>query len=310
MKRTKKPKFLVIGDVMIDVYQYGEVNRISPEAPVPVVTIKKTVKNLGGAGNMFVNLYNLGATAMLIGETGKDVNGLTVIHQLMHDSCPEAYYWFHLNSVAPTIIKERVLAQTQQICRIDKEMLDYKRSLIAVATIDKVIKKELETADFVILSDYAKGFITKNIIETIGAAKKEKKFKVILDPHPNNKSIYAHIDYAVPNKKEFDEIGVESFWKMGCTRILRTEGADGMTLITLEGEHHISTVASDIFDVAGAGDTVCAVFTYCLSSGFSAKRAMAVSNNCAGIVVSKKGTVPITKNEFKKVSALIKEKFL
>lgn len=300
---NKVPRIMVVGDVMLDIYRYGEVDRISPEAPVPVVLVKNSFKNLGGAGNTFANLYSLNVRCFLMGIVGRDRYGQVEIPDLIHKKYPSADYNLYPSANHVTIIKERVIARTQQICRLDWEkpnaVLDEDEDLPRV---EGILEAHLENCDVLVISDYAKGFITFHTMCVISKMKAKKNFIVVLDPHPKNAWLYTDIDYATPNKKEFDEIQANKFWDMGCKAIIRTEGADGMTIIQQDdADIHLQTVAQKIFDVSGAGDTVSAVLGYMLAYKFNLINAAIAANECAGIVVSKPGTVPITRNEFDKI---------
>jgi D-beta-D-heptose 7-phosphate kinase/D-beta-D-heptose 1-phosphate adenosyltransferase len=295
----KKPRIVVIGDLMLDIYRYGDVDRISPEAPVPVVLLNKTVKNLGGAGNTFANLYHLGANCKLMATVGRDHYGLVEIPNLLHDNYPGAETQLFQNIAASTTVKERVIARGQQICRIDRETVDAPISNFHGERVSLNLRLALSDCDVLLISDYAKGFYNEELRNVIHEEKINKKFIVVLDPHPKNAHLYKDIDYATPNKKEWLEIGGSKFWDMGCSIILRTEGPEGMTLIGKEdADYHIGTVAQEVFDVSGAGDTVCAVFSYMLAHRFGVTTSMEVANRCAGIVVAKQGTVPIERHEF------------
>jgi D-beta-D-heptose 7-phosphate kinase/D-beta-D-heptose 1-phosphate adenosyltransferase len=302
---AKKARIVVIGDVMLDIYRYGDVDRISPEAPVPVVLLDKTEKNLGGAGNTFANLLSLGASCILFGMVGRDHYGLVEIPTLIHEHYQEAEVQLHNSGTHCTIVKERIIARGQQICRVDREI---KKDVNVNVSFLNALEKELLKADVVIISDYAKGFYSEAIQDSVTACKKKRGYSVVLDPHPENAHFYESIDYATPNMKEYLEIGGNAFWDMGCTGVLRTEGANGMTYISqTDFDYHIGTHAQEIFDVSGAGDTVCAVFSYMLAHRFSAKQSMEVANRCAGIVVAKRGTVPIQRSEFDRMMRGLKQ---
>lgn len=304
---NKKPRIVVVGDVMLDIYRYGDVDRISPEAPVPIIHVKKSEKSLGGAGNTFANLYALDAHSSLVGLIGRDHYGSVELPSLIHKKYPSANYHFQSIQNFCTIIKERVIARGQQICRLDweitePELYDEEKSITV-----KILTDFLLGCDVLIISDYAKGFINEFTMRLIHDMKEREKFIVILDPHPKNAWLYTDIDYATPNKKEFDEIKSAAFWEMGCEAIIRTEGADGMSIIPKNGTiHHFNTVAQEIFDVSGAGDTVSAILGYMLAHRFGLVQAVTVANECAGVVVAKPGTVPIKRDEFNKIMRRIK----
>jgi D-beta-D-heptose 7-phosphate kinase/D-beta-D-heptose 1-phosphate adenosyltransferase len=296
------PRIIVIGDVMLDIYRYGDVDRISPEAPVPVVHIKNSTKGLGGAGNTFANLCGLNSRSTLIGIVGTDRYGLVEIPAIFHEKYPKADYLFIKSSVHPTIVKERVIARTQQICRMDWENVDAPMPIEVQFKINELLRKETRDCDILLISDYAKGFINQNTMNTIHTLKEEQHFVIVLDPHPKNVPIYGNIDYATPNMKEYEEIGETKFWEMGCRAIIRTEGANGITIIQPgQGDIHLTTAAQQIFDVSGAGDTVSAVFSHMIAFKFGLVEAVTAANASAGVVVAKPGTAPIKRTEFDKI---------
>lgn len=303
----KKPRIVVVGDVMLDIYRYGDVDRISPEAPVPVVLIKESYKNLGGAGNTFSNLYSIGSNCFLIGIIGRDRYGAVDLPDMIHEKYPNAKFYLYSSANHITIIKERVIARGQQICRMDWEDANAMFKEEDQERLNQVLIAHLEECDVLIISDYAKGFITEKTMRTISICKHQKNFHIILDPHQKNAWLYNDIDYATPNKKEFDEIGLSKFWDMGCKAVIRTEGADGMTIIHEDADElHLSTVAQKIFDVSGAGDTVSAVLGYMLAHKFGLVQAVIAANESAGVVVAKPGTVPIKRSEFDKILRRLK----
>jgi len=304
----KMPRILVIGDIMLDIYRYGDVDRISPEAPVPVVHIHKSTKSLGGAGNTFSNLFQLNSTnCMIVSIVGRDRYGLVDIPDIFLESFPNSCRCTLEVSEICTVIKERIIARSQQVCRLDWETVNPVLSEPTLMRLKTALIPELSKADVVVISDYAKGIICPEIINLIEERKKIKKFITILDPHPKNTSIYSGIDYATPNKSEFDQIGFSAFWGMGCKAIIRTEGEGGMSAFVQNGDDfHFDTEAKKIFDVSGAGDTVIAVLAHMLAFKFSLLDAVIVANQCAGVVVSKPGTTPIQRHEFDKILRRIK----
>ncbi|MFK8068164.1 MAG: bifunctional D-glycero-beta-D-manno-heptose-7-phosphate kinase/D-glycero-beta-D-manno-heptose 1-phosphate adenylyltransferase HldE [Gammaproteobacteria bacterium] len=296
-------RILVVGDIILDRYWSGPTERVSPEAPVPVVRIEKIEERPGGAGNVALNIASLGANASLMGLTGKDEASGTLEHALGQSG---VNCYFSQLSDYPTITKLRVLSQHQQLIRLDFESTSLKFDQ------KKLIKKYrqlLEKVDVVILSDYAKGCLT-NVEELIEIASKVDK-KVIVDPKGNDFQKYKNATLITPNFGEFTAVvgecqDVEEIVTKGnvlCKNLnlealLVTRGEHGMTLIQpAEEPAHFPARAAEVFDVTGAGDTVIATLATALAAGGTFSHATALANTAAGLVVAKLGTASVTLEE-------------
>lgn len=311
MAETKKLNFsnatvLVVGDVMLDRYWYGPVSRISPEAPVPVVQVNQIEERPGGAGNVALNLAALGVSAIIVGVVGDDEAG-KALHSKLQAAKIETH--LHMSSEQSTVTKLRVLSRHQQLIRLDFEE-NLSINLNQEAFID-MYTQALADVDVVLLSDYAKGTLTdpQRLIEIAKAHNKS----VLVDPKSIDLSIYQHATMITPNMKEFEavvgqcadekEIAVRAqklCEKHDFQAILVTRGEKGMTLITKKGEeYHIPTLAREVYDVTGAGDTVIATLAGAVASGASFEQAMVYANTAAGIVVAKMGAATVSMPELK-----------
>lgn len=306
-----KPKFLpdnsatvlVVGDVILDRYVYGETTRISPEAPVPVVLVKRTEERPGGAGNVALNIACLGINAGLVGLTGNDFASETLEHELVNAgvSCT-----FSRQTDFPTITKLRVISQHQQLLRLDYEA---PYSHATSSALFELFKLDLAQADTVVLSDYAKGSLA-DIEKYISECNKNGK-KVLVDPKGNNFERYKGASLLTPNLREFEAVvgacsGLDDLVNRGrnlCSSLslealLVTRGEHGMTLIPVAGNAtHLAAEALEVFDVTGAGDTVIATMAAALVSGYDYLQATQLANRAAGLVVAKLGAASVTAEE-------------
>lgn len=298
-------KILIIGDIILDHYIFGEVERISPEAPVPVVEVKNEKFLLGGSGNTSLNIKNMGGDVFLISAVGKDKNG-KILEKLLRDENIDSFI-FQRN--IPTIIKTRVIAKNQQIVRIDWEK-DEELEKKEEDKVKDIILKKIDEIEIIVISDYGKGLITEGIIEFL------KKFKkrIIVDPKPEHFKFYKDIFCITPNKneaclgigkmkakglKDIIDTGIEIINLLKCKNLIITLGKDGMLIFKNKSEiYHIPSIAKDVYDVTGAGDTVCGIFSLYLSVSNDVLESAIVSNFAAGIVVGKIGTATTNKKEF------------
>jgi len=292
---------LVIGDIIVDEFIWGDVHRISPEAPVPVVNVQKVDRRLGGSANVIRNLHALNSPSAMFGVVGNDEPGQWV-HQRLGELDSDDSGVFTKQNHRPTGIKTRVIAQHQQIVRYDRESTSA-ISEEAQQWILDAIRKKAASASAVILSDYAKGVLTPKLLKTIIA---EFQSKIIgIDPKPSNTEDYVGATFITPNLLEASQMAgmknnnednhVETMakhlhQKLGLKYILITRSERGMTLFDGKECFHIPTAARDVFDVTGAGDTVIAVFTASLARGDSPLDAAKTANLAAGVVVGKVGT--------------------
>lgn len=301
-------KVLVLGDVMLDKYYFGEVTRISPEAPVPIAHVLKINETLGGAANVAHNLALLGCKTSIIGQIGRDNHGEIFLSKLKSLGVDFSGV---IETSKPTTTKIRVISGHQQMIRLDFEDSD---ELDAVSS-DKLLKNfaaQIQNVDAVIISDYGKGVCTKKICrEVIGACRAHKKF-VIVDPKGDNWQKYFDASFITPNLKEFNAIlpkkipnddakieesarkVIEEFNLRG---LIVTRSAAGLTLVDGEKISHIKAHAQEVFDVSGAGDTVIAVFALALAGKIDSAAAAYLANVAAGVVVAKVGTYALNREE-------------
>ncbi len=306
-------KILVIGDIMCDEYIWGEVTRISPEAPVPVVLAKKENRVPGGATNVLNNLVALGVQASILGVVGKDENGRKLEQKLRNFQSLDNHLFFADDR--PTIMKTRILAQNQQLIRLDREKTlpippDIEQSMLAT------LRDIIPGYDAVVLSDYDKGVLNAStiprVIEIIAGAGKY----IAVDPQVRHFSLYAGSDIMTPNEKEASEgikeafpegdpeairIGEKILATLKLKELLLTRSHKGMALFSENKVHLIPTVAREVYDVSGAGDTVISVFTASRMAGATSLEAARLSNIAGGVVVGKLGTATTSIHELTEV---------
>jgi rfaE bifunctional protein kinase chain/domain len=298
----KNARLLVVGDVMLDRYWFGDVSRISPEAPVPVVRVGRTEERLGGAANVARNIAAIGADTSLLSVVGEDEAGRRIEQLLMADGIDAQ---LHRDSALATTIKLRVIGRQQQLLRIDFETEPGQEVLMSKLA---DFEARLEKTDVVVLSDYGKGGL-KHIERMIEAARAAGK-PVLVDPKGDDYSRYKGATLLTPNRAEFREVAGR--WKseedltaraqklrgdLGLSALLITRSEEGMTLYR-EGERlHVPAVAREVYDVSGAGDTVIAVLGVMLAGGASFAEAVELANKAAGIVVGKLGTAVVHSEE-------------
>lgn len=302
-------RLLVIGDLMLDEYLWGEVDRISPEAPVQVVSIQKEEYTLGGAGNVVNNVVALGGKVSVVGVIGTGRNGQFLCQRFKELGVDTAGIIQEPDRA--TTQKTRIIAANQHVLRIDRET----KQDISESTLDKmirIIEDKMPDIDVVLISDYGKGLITKNLISKVTASAKTHKKTIIADPKGLDFSKYSGVSLLTPNKKEAAfasnvEIHNESSLEKAANKILEnisidnlliTCGKDGMVLFEKNKKPHwVRAKARQVFDVSGAGDTVLAIFGLALATGISVLNSVTVANTAAGIVVGKVGTATVTKQE-------------
>src|SRR5262245_10974339 len=309
IERFKHRRIAVIGDLMLDEFIWGEVRRISPEAPVPVVEVKRETRYPGGAGNVVSNLLELGAHAIPIGVVGADE-----MAKMLRDCFAERNARIDgiiTDSSRPTTRKTRVVANGQQMVRADLE----DRSPISTGIEDRVLaafNQALPNADAVIISDYDKGLLTPRVLRTVIESAQSRARIVCLDPKIRNFAHYCEVDVITPNQVEAERAsGVEITDEtslgeaarrirelIACKNVLITRGERGMSMLDAEGEMtHIPTVAREVYDVTGAGDTVIATLALALTSGAKLNEAAIIANHAAGVVVGKVGTATVSRDE-------------
>ena len=304
-KNFSGKKIAIIGDMMLDGYYWGDVSRISPEAPVPVVEIDNEFFRFGGAANCALNIQKLGGVPIPVGIIGNDSDG-KIFRELMHDVNIDQKGIF-LDSDRPTTIKTRVIAGTQHVVRIDKESKMYISPEIEQKIVD-FMKSEIESLDAIILQDYNKGVLTESLITTIIKLTKEHKKIISVDPKFINFKSYKGVTIFKPNKKETEDVlglriisdedisyaGNELLKQLNAKFVLLTLGEKGIALFEKDkNEIRIPTKARKVADVSGAGDTVISTITHALASGASIEEAAYIANYAGGLVCEEVGIVPI-----------------
>ncbi len=309
LKKISTLHVLVIGDVMLDHYIWGDTGRISPEAPVPVVDVQRDSYSAGGAANVALNLASLGAKATIAGffgrdDAGKRLTGILTQRGIATISTP---------GTGSTIVKTRVLLRRQQLCRIDREspVHDY---AIETDQIEPSFEKIVRQVDAVIFSDYAKGLLTDELVAKVTGLAREHKKLIAIDPKPRRKLKFFQPDLITPNRKEALQLaGLEAEPHQPfpaaevCARIYEqyqpkhlviTLSEDGM-LLSHQGKagRIIPTMAREVFDVSGAGDTSIAALTLALAAGALLEESAQFANAAAGVVVGKLGTATVTPRE-------------
>ena len=308
LDKFDKVKIAVVGDMMLDEYLMGNVSRISPEAPVPVVNITNERFVLGGAANVLNNINSLRGNTISYGVIGNDTNGEKFVNELKAREID--FSGIVVDNARPTIIKSRVLAQGQQLLRLDWE----NDSLISLDIQKKLVEKfksQIDFIDAVILSDYNKGVITEYVAKEIIRISKENNKKIVVDPKPQNFKNYIGATAITPNRKEaLDYLGISKFRDeqdlvdrmtqvkkdLGFECLLLTRSEEGLSIFTDKHER-VPTVAQEVYDVTGAGDTFISTFTLALAAGANWSEAAKIGNTASGIVVSKIGTAVTTKEE-------------
>jgi D-beta-D-heptose 7-phosphate kinase/D-beta-D-heptose 1-phosphate adenosyltransferase len=307
LKEFKKKKILIIGDLILDRYIWGKVNRISPEAPVPIVEVTKEDFLLGGALNVANNISALGGCPTIIGIIGNDRAGDLLLNLVAEKGmrCDGIF-----RCSRPTTVKTRVIAHNQQVVRFDKED---KKNIDGKVLKDTLgyIRGALHEHDAVIISDYKKGVISRKLIREVLKNSKSHDIFVSVDPKVGHFHLYKNVSLITPNLTEAsvasgiiieDEkslilAGKKLLKKLLCDAVLITRGEQGMTLFEKNKVTHIPTITRDVYDVTGAGDTVIAAFTIAYVSGANREEAAVIANHAAGIVVGKIGTAVATTEE-------------
>ncbi len=311
--RFSDSSIVVVGDIIMDEYIWGDVSRISPEAPVPVVDIRDETKMLGGAANVLNNIASLGGKSILCGVVGDDATGQEIVDRVKNLGLRTD--GIVRESGRPTSIKTRVVAHNQQVVRFDREC----RKKLASESVKRIIdfiRQMEEGYNAIIVADYGKGVISAELMEGLRGLVLKSKAVLAVDPKIGNFEYYQNVHVITPNHYEagafcrFEIVDEETLNRAGrqilselhCHSVLITRGKDGMSLFENSGEiSHIPTVAQKVFDVTGAGDTVISTFCMGLASGMDPKTAAVISNFAAGIVVGEVGTSTVKADELKRV---------
>ncbi len=305
LESFKNIKIAVIGDMMLDDYIIGSVDRISPEAPVPVVNVVEERFVLGGAANVVNNLSTLGAQTFSFGVIGDDPNGDRLTNEFAKNN-------INVNGIVraedrPTIVKRRIIAHNQQLLRLDWEN---KRDISPEleSKLLRNLRNCIDEIDAIILSDYDKGVLTPLVAKEIIKLANEHGKIVTVDPKPKNAENYVGATSMTPNRKEamecigldriedVEKLGRELKEKLNLTNLLLTRSEEGMSLFE-EETVTIPTFAKEVYDVTGAGDTVISVFTLAAAAGATWHEAAKIANTAAGVVVGRIGTSTVTKEE-------------
>ncbi len=302
IQQFRQARLLVVGDVMLDRYWFGDTERISPEAPVPVVLVSKDDERLGGAANVARNAASIGAKISILGVVGDDEPGRRV-EELLQAQGVKSYLQRDPN--LPTTVKLRVVARQQQLIR-----LDFEKAPTHEALLNKLeqFQSLLPEVDAVILSDYGKGGLT-HVTKMIAAARAAGKV-VLVDPKGDDYSKYEGASIITPNRSELRQVAGR--WKdeadltakaqalreeLKLEALLLTRSEEGMSLFTAQGVEHVKADAREVYDVSGAGDTVIATMAVALAAKWPAGQAMKLANKAGGIVVGKLGTATVSLEE-------------
>ncbi len=308
LPKLKAKKILILGDLMLDEHIWSKVSRISPEAPVPVAEVSSITHVPGGAGNVAVNITELGGKPYIIGIIGTDSSGGKLLSALRRNKISTKY--IIIDKHRPTILKSRIIAVSQHVVRVDRE----DKNPIGENLTKKVlpiIKSVIKKVDAVLISDYGKGIVTPKISRTLIAFSKKYKIPVAVDPKGSNYSKYKGATIITPNFAEAEaaagsrisseqnliQAGRKLLKKIKTDYVLITRGRDGMSLFSKEENFHIRAIPREVFDITGAGDAVIATLTLAISAGASMKDAAILSNYSGAIVVGKIGTAPVKKGE-------------
>jgi len=303
-------RVIVLGDVMVDQYFWGTVKRISPEAPVPVVDVTGETRRLGGAANVAHNIRALGGEPLLCGVAGSDGAGKWLLDELQRLGIDRS--GMVVSDKTPTTVKSRVVAHSQQIVRFDREKRR-EPPPESLAALQQALKEMWGTAGGAVVSDYAKGVVGKSLMDGIRKLNRGKKrIPVAADPKSSDFSRYQSATVITPNLQEaleatglsgaaagdLEQAGATLLAAAGSAAILITRGEDGMSLFSRgKRVRHIPTVAQEVYDVTGAGDTVVGTLALALAAGATMGDAAVLANMAAGVVVGEFGTVPATREQ-------------
>ncbi len=299
---------LVVGDVMLDCYVHGNVNRISPEAPIPILVQDEVTAVPGGAANVARNLVHLGCNASLIGITGEDTQA-NQLHTALA-TLPQLEFMRIISADRPTTTKTRFMSSGQQMLRLDHEQTSPISDMLAAQIKQQVIAK-LDACEMLVLSDYAKGMLTPTLLQTLIKSASDKNIPVVIDPKLTDFSAYAGASLLTPNLLELQRAAGRNITDIedittyaqsviqthNIGTMLVTMGARGMLIVKAETHHHLSAHLCDVYDVSGAGDTVIAAISALLSTAEDIKKAAEIGNLAASLVVSKLGTASLCPGE-------------
>ncbi len=319
LREFRKKKILIIGDLILDRYIWGKVNRISPEAPVPIVEVTKEEFLLGGASNVANNIVALGGHSTIAGVVGNDRAGEEMMKLLEEREIQsQGVFWCS----RPTTVKTRVIAHNQQVVRFDREDKDKIEEKVSKELL-KFMRSAVTAHDAVIISDYKKGVISSELIREVIKNSRPSHIFVSVDPKVGHFHLYKNVSLITPNlseaslasgieivdEKSLIHAGRNLLKKLSCSAVLITKGEQGMSLFEKNKVAHIPTVTRNVYDVTGAGDTVIAAFTIAYAAGATLEEAAVIANHAAGIVVGKIGTAVATPDEILKSLSTNRDKF-
>ncbi len=313
IRRFKRARVLVLGDFILDQFIWGKVERISPEAPVPVVHVERESYMTGGSLNVANNIRTLGGTVYPCGVVGRDREGRMLLKVIRREGIDTGGIVYDSNR--PTTLKTRIIAHSQQVVRFDRE----KSQNVSPADLKKIvqfIRQKIASMDVVIIEDYGKGVIQPVLLEQVIPLAKKFGKPILVDPKDKHFSYYQGVTAITPNRKEayamlengaacrdmsLDQVGKHLLKRLQSAAVLVTVGEDGMMLFEKDGSQtHIPTAAREVYDVSGAGDTVIASLGLALAAGATMREAAMISNLAAGIVVGKLGTATVNPDEIEK----------
>lgn len=318
IKKFSGVRILVVGDIMLDRFIWGDVSRISPEAPVPVVVVDKETFLLGGAANVVNNIYSLGGKASLCGVIGDDEMGQKVIQRLSEMGIERS--GISIEPGRQTTVKTRIIAHQQQLVRIDRETTQHPK-VSTLRSLSEYLKRNIKSFDGVILSDYGKGLLTRGVVRDVIRKARQTGKLVMVDPKIKNFFFYREATVVTPNTTEassasrisitdeasLNRAGRNLLKRLRCDALVITRGEDGMAIFEPHQKPFlVPTEAREVYDVTGAGDTVIGTMALALGAGASIRRAAELANHAAGIVVGKVGTATVDQEE---LASVMKERF-
>jgi rfaE bifunctional protein kinase chain/domain len=303
---TRDRRIVVVGDAMLDVYLRGDVDRISPEAPVPVVRVRERKYALGGAANVAQNVVATGAHCDLVAAVGAD-RGAEVLREML--AAIDAAAGALVEVDRPTTTKTRIVARAQQVVRVDEED-DSDLGEDEISRLLEAVRRTVSEADALVLEDYNKGVLVPRVIEEAIATARARGIPIVVDPKYRNFFLYRGATVFKPNRRELEaalgaavdlehpEALPETFRRLGVDYLLLTLGEKGMALLAADGPiRRVPTVAREVYDVVGAGDTVTAYLATVLAAGGSVEEAAVIANYAAGVEVAKLGAATVTPDE-------------
>lgn len=313
LERFSQVRVLVVGDVMLDRYIWGQVERISPEAPVPIVRVTDESQRAGGAGNVIANIRALGGQVIACGLVGRDRHGRRLVRELAASGA-EVSGVLTSRSMT-TITKTRIIAHNQQVVRLDREPRRAVESRLR-ARLRAAVRDHIGACDVVVVSDYGKGAIDAELLDLVAASHRQHGFVYVIDPKPPNFAAYRGASLVKPNLAEASqaagltihdeaslaEAGARLLDRWDTPAVLISRGEDGLSLFQAgKTVRHFPTMAREVFDVTGAGDTVHATCALALGAGTSLEAATIFANHAAGVVVGKVGTATVSPAELRAV---------